>query len=156
MSWYHQLSSDHLSTRHEGDWGAVEACHDTVCLMAGAFLYIDSWGKKHMVELDVEFFDEAGEPVGYPVWIRIWDPILGKMRSDAHWAGRENLAIATRSIGLGVSVTATGRRAQAQHAIHWDLSRRTHDYPCCQNWQISQLHNDLELRVIAYKVSLRY
>jgi hypothetical protein len=97
MSWYHQLSSDYLSIRHEGDWGAVEACHDTVCLVAGVFLCIDSWGKKHTVELNVEFFDEVGEPVGYPVWIRIWTPILGKMRSDAHWAGRGNLAVATRS-----------------------------------------------------------
>jgi hypothetical protein len=113
MRWYHQVSSDHLSTRHEGDWGAVEACHDTVCLLAGVFLCIESWGKKHTVKLDVEFFDEAGESVGYPVCIRIWTPILGKMRSNAHWAGRGNLAVATRSIGLRVSVTATGRQAQA-------------------------------------------
>ena len=107
MSLYHQLSSDHLSTRHEGH-GADEACHDIITLLPDVFLCIDSWGRKHTVELDVEFFDEAGEPVGYPVWIRIWTPILDKRRSNAHWAGRGNLAIATRSIGLGVSVIATG------------------------------------------------
>jgi hypothetical protein len=101
MSLYHQLSSDHPSARHEGT-GADEACHDIITLLPDVFLCIDSWGRKHTVELDVEFFDEAGEPVGYPVWISIWTPILGKMRSDAFWAGRGNLAVATRSIGLGV------------------------------------------------------
>lgn len=66
MSLYHQLSSDHPSARHEGT-GADEACHDIITLLPDVFLCIDSWGRKHTVELDVEFFDEAGEPVGYPV-----------------------------------------------------------------------------------------
>lgn len=145
MSLYHQLSSDHPSTRHEGH-GADEACHDIIALIPGVFLCIHSWGKKHTVEVDIEFFDAADEEVGYSAWVPIWSSVLQNMRSDAYLSERQNDAISPRSIGLTVSVIATGRRARAVYAVHWDLSRRAESYRCCQELGIFFASDRLELR----------